>query len=133
MYLFFKVSWTAPVLPDWHSLPLDNGSSPKFGPEGQQQEGTVVGWELGACSGMGLWELNLGSWTVQLAGRSLACSVCCGLHLSSESLLKLGYGHKAMGGDGGGIGWQGSGLGIKELNPGSWGSSMGRKAPHLFF
>lgn len=46
MYLFFKVSWTAPFLSDWHSLLLDNGSPPEFGPGGQQQEGTVVGWEL---------------------------------------------------------------------------------------
>lgn len=74
---------------------------------------------IGAGSGMGLWELNLGSWTVQLAVRSLTCSDWYGLYLSSGSLLKLGYGHKAAGGDGGGIGWQRSGLGIWEINLGS--------------
>lgn len=46
LYLFFKVSWTAPILSDWHCLFLDSESLPKFGPGGQQ-EGMVVGWELG--------------------------------------------------------------------------------------
>ena len=47
LYLLFKISQTAPILSNLHSLFLDNESPPEFGPRRQQQEGTVVGWELG--------------------------------------------------------------------------------------
>lgn len=88
MYLFFKVSWTAPVLSDWHSLLLDSGNTPEFGPGGTAAGGNSGGVGIGAGSGMGLWELNLGSRTVQLAGRSLACSDWCGLYLSRDRCLR---------------------------------------------
>lgn len=47
----------------------------------------------GDGSGMCLWEENLGSWAIQLAGESLICSYdWYGLHLSSGSPPELGAG-----------------------------------------
>lgn len=96
--LFFWFAWPETFLQtvmactissDCHDLVLGSKSLPKLGSWTQQQKGTAVEQHRGG-SGMGLWELSLGSGTVKLADRSLTCSPdFCGMHRNSWRLLRL--------------------------------------------
>lgn len=129
-YLFFWFAWPETFLQiimactsssDCHDLVLGSKSLPKLGSWTQQQKRTAVGQHGGGGgSGMGLWELSLGSGTVKIADRSFICSSdFWGMHRNSWRLLGLWAETQHM------TVWEVGGGEVRRWKLGRWEGGMG--------